>query len=341
MKRAINLPFLCKRIFWSFFLLFLGISLSAQMARASSQTAMPRFFLMGDGVLWLQKEKIPFREGEGQYLESGLKRIHQLFGAPWGPEEERLSLRFIEVLDYVQDQLSGGTYWLRSGYRSPQLNQRLRNQGKLAAQSSMHIEGAAGDLSLAGIPSSKVFEFVKNLNCCGIGWYHSKHFHLDTGPARYWDETTSKTEDKRPQQNLMIILQSPWDRYRAGEKVPLQLMRATNYPYGVPKYFSLIKLEPHESEKAKLEVDFPASLQAEHHSPEKNCVMLTNRSQARQLSVTLPEKIGKEELQPGKYAIRVNFCDRQNYERMPEEILSRSFEILVGADPRVRPVPKN
>lgn len=294
----------------------------------SIQNTLPRFFLMGDGILWLQKEKITFREGKGQYLESGLKRIHQLFGAPWGPEEERLSLRFIEVLDYVQDQLSGGTYWLRSGYRSPQLNQRLRKQGKLAAQSSMHIEGAAGDLSLAGIPSSKVFQFVKNLNCCGIGWYHSKHFHLDTGPARYWDETTSKTEDKRPQQNLMIILQSPWDRYRAGEKVPLQLMRATNYPYGVPTQFQLVQLEPEKKEVANLEVQFPATVSYLNDPGVPACVTLNNRNQARRLSVTLPKKPFKKKLKPGKYAIKVSFCNRMNYERMPEEILSRPFEVL-------------
>lgn len=297
-------------------LLLLGTLAWAGPSRA--ETA--RFFYMGDGTLTVAGQKITFRTGPEGYLPEGLKRLNTLFRAPWTPPEERLSLRFVEILDYVQDQLGGQNYSIRSGYRSPKLNQNLRNQGKLAAQSSMHIEGAAGDLTLSGVPSSQVFDFVKGLDCCGIGWYHSRHFHLDTGPSRYWDEKTSKTEDKTPQQNEKVILQTDFDRYHPGEEMDLKFMRVTQYPIGIPLKF---RLKAVASGEAKVVAELPVT-SAPNPKEEIACLILQDRSQARSLKVKLPEK----KVSPGRYALEVSFCNRFNYEKMPETILSRSFEIL-------------
>lgn len=280
---------------------------------------MNRFAYSGDGVLQLNGQSIVFRQVDGSYNTAGLKKIHIIFGAPFGDPAEQLSLRFLEILDYVQDHFGGGSYSLKSGYRSPNSNQKLRNQGKLAAQSSMHIEGAAADMMLQGTNSSEVFDFVKYLDCCGIGWYHSKHFHIDTGPSRYWDETSSKTEDKTPQQNEKIILQPDFDRYRAGEEIALKFMRVSEYPIGVPASFDLVKLENGQAtDTQKLPVLFKDS------PAPSACQILESRSQARNLSVRLPQK----NLKPGSYAIRVSFCERYAYEKMPAEILTRSFQIL-------------
>lgn len=276
-----------------------------------------RFLYMGDGSLVLNGQTVTFRAADGTYSEAGLKTVHRLFNANWQDPEERLSLRFLEMLDYLQDQLKAGSYTLKSGYRSPGLNQSLRNKGKLAAQSSMHIEGAAADLVLAGVPASQVFDFVKAMNCCGIGWYHGKHFHIDTGPARYWDESSSKTEDKSPQQNEKLILQPDWDRYRPGETVDLKWMRVTEYPIGIPAAFVLTK-EGDPSFKKELPVVFGAE-----PGTEGDCRILPGRKVARQLKVRLPDK----GLSPGIYALQVRFCNRYAYEKMPEEIVSKSFEI--------------
>ncbi len=280
-----------------------------------SSAGSQRFQYSGDGTLVLNQQTILFRSPAGSYEAAGLQQIHRIFSAPWDDPAERLSLRFIEFLDYLQDQLKAGSYSLKSGYRSPKLNQALRNRGKLAAQSSMHTEGAAADLFLAGVPSSQVFDHVKALNCCGIGWYHSRHFHLDTGPARYWDEASSKTEDKTPQQNEKIILQADYDRYRSGESVELKFMRVTEYPIGVPELFELVKTG--EPKGSPLKIGFPPQVRSEN-----GCRILEERSQIRSLQVAVPEK-----LPPGEYTLKIRFCNRYNYEKMPEEILSRSFEV--------------
>ncbi len=290
------------------------LALFSPLPAASQEIA--RFFYTGDGVLVLNGQTISYRQASGGYQQDGLKRIHGLFRAPWEDPHEQLSLRFLEILDYIQDQLKGGGYTLKSGYRSPTGNQSLRNKGKLAAQSSMHIEGAAADLIMGNVPSSQVFDFVKALDCCGIGWYHGRHFHIDTGPSRYWDEATSKTEDTTPQQNEKIILQPDFDRYRPGEPVALKWMRVTEYPIGIPSEFELIKNDdPGFAKKVEVRVS---------KGPEaiSGCRILEGRGQARSLSAELPK-----DLKPGNYAFRVRFCNRFNYEKMPEMIVSRAFEV--------------
>lgn len=270
-----------------------------------------RFWVSGDGSLSLSGQTIVYRRPDGSYDDSGLRKLNALFQANWSDPQERMSLRFIEVLDAVQDQLQGASYNLKSGYRSPKLNNSLRNKGKLAAQSSMHIEAAAGDLILSGVNSSQVFDYVKSLDCCGIGYYHGRHFHLDTGPSRYWDETSSKTEDKTPQENEKIILQSDYDVYRPGETMDLKFMRVTNYPIGVEPKLEIVHPDGSSTGKST-ELASPGS-----------CLMVADRAQGRGLKAKLPEK----GLEPGRYALRIKFCNRFDYAKMPEEILSRGFEI--------------
>ena len=291
------------------FLLLAPVLLGWAVPGNSRAEAGP-YFLMGDGTLTLQGQTIAFRKADGSYDQVGLKQINLIFKADWARPEERMDLRFIEVLDYVQDQLRGGNYQLKSGYRNPRLNQSLRKQGKLAAQSSMHIEAAAGDLILSGVNSQDVFNFVKGLDCCGIGFYHGRHFHLDTGPSRYWDETSSKTEDTTPQENEKIVLQSERDRYQAGETMGLKFLRVTNYPIGVDPKLEIV------------EADGDATGKSMSLENSVECRILSERAQARTLSGTLPPG-----LKPGRYAFKVRFCNRYDYAKMPESILSRPFEI--------------
>jgi len=270
-----------------------------------------RFWIMGDGNLVLAGQTIRYRDSRGNYEEAGLKQINRIFQANWDDPEEHMSLRFIEVLDSVQDQLHGGSYSLKSGYRSPKVNNGLRSQGKLAAQSSMHIEAAAGDLILGGVDSTQVFDYVKSLDCCGIGYYHGAHFHLDTGPSRYWDEKTSKTEDKTPQENEKIILQSDFDIYRPGETMALKFMRVSNYPIGIDPKLEILSQDGKETGKS---ATLPGS---------DKCLLVQDRHQGRGLQVKIPEK----GLEPGRYALKINFCNRFDYAKMPESIVSRPFEI--------------
>lgn len=75
-----------------------------------------------------------------------------------------------------------------SGYRSPATNMRLRNtRGGGVAKHSLHMDGKAIDIRLAGVPLADVRDAAKSLQGGGVGFYESDQFvHIDTGRVRYW-----------------------------------------------------------------------------------------------------------------------------------------------------------
>ncbi|MNS95832.1 Peptidase M15 [compost metagenome] len=75
-----------------------------------------------------------------------------------------------------------------SGYRSPATNSRLRNsRGGGVARHSLHMDGKAIDIRVAGVPLGDLRDAAKTLKGGGVGFYQGEQFvHLDTGRVRYW-----------------------------------------------------------------------------------------------------------------------------------------------------------
>jgi len=74
-----------------------------------------------------------------------------------------------------------------SGYRSPQTNARLREQSTGVAQHSLHINGRAIDVRVAGIDCADLAAHALDLKRGGVGYYRKSDFvHLDTGAFRTW-----------------------------------------------------------------------------------------------------------------------------------------------------------
>jgi uncharacterized protein YcbK (DUF882 family) len=284
-------------------------------------TELKPFFFSGDNCLYIQSgknsQRICFRDKGGDINQSGLARINKIFGAHYGDgvQGQNMSLRFLEFLSFLQSHYDRAPFKLLSGFRAPKYNQSLRDKGKLAAQTSMHTEGAAADIIFPSVLSAEIFPYIKSLNCCGVGYYHGNAIHIDTGPPRYWDETTSGTEKKEPQQNEKIIVQSIYDRYHAGDDVVFQLMRVTEYPVEIPVTWELMRVGDDKV--------FPLSVQAELATPSaKGCKNVPNRVAGRQLLAGLPE-----DLSAGKYRARLSFCSRTS-DKMPASIESNIIEVV-------------
>lgn len=78
-------------------------------------------------------------------------------------------------------------YEVISAYRSPLTNARLRNQTHGVAEHSMHIEGKAIDIRVAGVATKKLRDLALNMNRGGVGYYPQSNFlHIDTGRLRTW-----------------------------------------------------------------------------------------------------------------------------------------------------------
>ena len=293
---------------YSAVVLFLLSSLTAVAAPSG------RFFIEGDGKVHLVIKKtgvggpVTYRTPEGDYPESAQRRINQIFGVPPNASEE-IAIRLIALLDYLQDQLKGGMITIVSGYRSPTYNEGLRRKGRLAARTSMHLEGMAADIELEGVEGRRLWEFVRGLNCCGAGYYHAKAIHVDVGPSRFWDETSTKVEQDLGARNKLVLLRTDWDLYRPGEEVRMTLGRITDYPIGVRRNGQLIQTGQ-EVVGVRME------------NGRTDCLLTPNHSAARSLAWKIPKGIAPKE----KARIRISFC-QSPYPEMPESISSNPISI--------------
>jgi uncharacterized protein YcbK (DUF882 family) len=74
-----------------------------------------------------------------------------------------------------------------SGYRSPQTNALLRERSSGVARHSLHLEGRAIDVRLAGSRLRELADRALGLSRGGVGYYDKSDFvHLDTGAFRTW-----------------------------------------------------------------------------------------------------------------------------------------------------------
>jgi uncharacterized protein YcbK (DUF882 family) len=302
---------------------------SGVMPRASSYSAVAffllcsltagaapsgRFLIEGDGKVHLVNKKtgaggpITYRTPEGDYPESAQRRINQIFGVPPN-SSEGIAIRLTALLDHLQDQLKGGTIKIVSGYRSPTYNEGLRKKGRLVARTSMHLEGMAADIEMQGVEGKRLWEFVRGLDCCGVGYYHAKLIHVDVGPSRFWTQTSTKVEQDLGARNKLVLLRTEWDLYRPGEEVRMTLGRITDYPIGVRRDGQLIHTGQ-EVVGVRLE------------NGRTDCLVIRNRSAARALAWKIPKGIAPKE----KARIRISFCQTP-YPGMPEGINSNPISI--------------
>ncbi len=289
----------------------LGLSLSLPVEAAS------RYFRGGDGTISIRSGKSgaafsgPYRDAQGNYLKPAFDKINRAYGSPAGTIEPR----FVEFLDYLQDAMHGGTISIYSGYRSPTYNTSLRNNGKLAGKASMHQYAMAADIRMKGVRPEKIWHFVRDLHYGGVGYYHGANAHVDVGPARFWDETSSKVGTDHADDNKLITLIPDKDIYHTGEEMRLRFVRMTAYPIGVDTRFAL--------ERKKGEEWVPAqTFTATHAKAAQNpCPQFGNIAELDGFRWILPSKA-----KAGRYRVRASFCDKQ-WEAMPDSITSYEFVI--------------
>ena len=95
------------------------------------------------------------------------------------------------LLDYLYDVArSAGTdpvFSVISGYRSPETNRMLHERSNGVASKSLHMEGRAVDVRLAGVDCASLAGRALGMQRGGVGYYRQSDFvHLDTGRFRTW-----------------------------------------------------------------------------------------------------------------------------------------------------------
>ena len=226
---------------------------------AGGTGAAPRFFFAGNGRLRLSHAHfgttldLRYRRADGSYDPDGLRQIQHFFRSREDGREGAISLRLIELLAYVEDHFHPRQMTLLSAYRSPEFNDDLRAAGGQAAQTSLHTQGLAADVTMTGVDLRRLWRQLRELRTGGAGYYRKSNFlHLDTGPPRFWEETTSRVRENLSAGNGRVFVRTDFDRYPTLDGAVLSLHSVTAFPLLVaaraqvssPDGGSTITLEP-------------------------------------------------------------------------------------------------
>lgn len=140
----------------------------------------------GDGRLVLFSHpyqellEVAYRKGDGG------NRITHLMRSPDGVEVP-IAPELVRLIDQIQDHFQADTVEIISGYRSPEYNGKLKEEGRNVAKESLHTKGLAADIHLDEITEEAVYRYVRSLKKGGVGFYPGLHFvHIDLGPKRHW-----------------------------------------------------------------------------------------------------------------------------------------------------------
>jgi uncharacterized protein YcbK (DUF882 family) len=289
-------------------------------ALARGATGVERFAIAGPGRIKIRSTKNRFRfagryrRRDGRYIVRALRRINRVFDATYGRPADQVSLRLIEVLAFLQNELEGGWIVISSGYRSPEYNKKLRDRGGTVAKASLHQFGMAADLKLEGVKTKAAWRFARKHKVGGAGYYNSPWMHVDVGPVRFWTQGTANVRKGKSEHNKRIILVPHYDRYLAGETMQLRFARMTAFPIGVEPAFALERAVDGQWRAVK-------RVAADIGRSPRGCAQFEGIAEMARVRWTIPP-----ELEPGRYRLRVSFCEIR-WEAMPRSITSYEFSV--------------
>lgn len=100
-----------------------------------------------------------------------------------GDGKIRIDEAALDKLQALRDRL-GVPLIVHSAYRSPDYNRKVGG-----AKHSMHLQGAAFDISMANHDPDAFEKAARAVDFTGFGYYPRQNFmHIDTGRARQWGD---------------------------------------------------------------------------------------------------------------------------------------------------------
>jgi uncharacterized protein YcbK (DUF882 family) len=135
-----------------------------------------------------EKLDLEFFRG-GAYVPDSLAAIQVLLRDFRNDEQHVIDPRLMDYLyDVARHSGVDPVFSVISGFRSPQTNSLLRERSSGVAQRSLHLEGRAIDVRLAGVDCTALAGYARDLTQGGVGYYRKSDFvHLDTGAFRTWN----------------------------------------------------------------------------------------------------------------------------------------------------------
>lgn len=123
----------------------------------------------------------------GEYVPEALASINNLLRDFRTGDTTDIDARLFDTLHALNLACGAGTFEVISAFRSPHTNAMLRSRSNGVAKNSLHTQGRAIDVRLAGCDTRKLRDAAIALGAGGVGYYAASDFvHLDTGRVRAW-----------------------------------------------------------------------------------------------------------------------------------------------------------
>ena len=124
----------------------------------------------------------------GSYCDASLTALNQLLRDYRTGDIASIDPRLFDLLhDIARLADREPNFEVISGYRSPQTNAMLNTLSRGVARHSLHMEGRAIDVRLAGYRTDRLRDLALSMQSGGVGYYRKSDFvHVDTGRVRAW-----------------------------------------------------------------------------------------------------------------------------------------------------------
>lgn len=163
-----------KQFCWALFLLF------STLAYAKGGLSLYNLHLK-EGIT------AEYRKIDGSYDSKAIEKIAHTLRCRQTQATHEIPAGLLELLSHIQDHFGGKIIQVVSGYRSPALNEDLRRHGHRVAKKSLHMEGKAIDIRIAGVLTRVLRDYALELKMGGVGFYPENDFvHVDVGQVRRW-----------------------------------------------------------------------------------------------------------------------------------------------------------
>jgi uncharacterized protein YcbK (DUF882 family) len=124
----------------------------------------------------------------GAYVPSALAALNHLLRDHRTGEVHAIEPRLFDLVASLRGKLeTNTTVQVISGYRSPATNASLHARSDGVASHSLHMQGLATDLRIAGVDLAHLRDAAWSLQGGGVGFYPKSQFvHMDVGRVRRW-----------------------------------------------------------------------------------------------------------------------------------------------------------
>lgn len=131
--------------------------------------------------------KATYWEG-GAYVPDALSAMNHLLRDFRTGDVHPISPGLFDLVTALQGRLeTRETIQIISGYRSPATNASLHARSDGVATHSLHMQGEAMDLRIAGVDLPRIRDAAWSLQRGGVGFYPQSDFvHVDVGRVRHW-----------------------------------------------------------------------------------------------------------------------------------------------------------